>query len=240
LNGQAEDFARLERVVPPGFERHFYFQVGMTAMERHSNELPKAIAAVDFLRHRSAAAHHLALVGIYRMWRPSPTALDRPPEALATTPAGVPPALAPHYWRAFGNGAGWYWYDNERSLSLLTARLQSFVPRLNPTVQRAFLHGVGEWLFAHFINTPGIAPAELERFPQAYQESLFEGWGTALGEFELLGGFPWHGQESPYWTAWTKGFSARSLASIQRGKAQFEALFEGPLSSAPAPPRRAP
>ena len=148
------------------------------------------------------------------------------------------PELQPHYWRALGYWAGRYWYDNERSLSLLNAHLQSFVPRLDPSVQRTFLHGVGEWLFAHFIYTPGVTPAELERFPHAYQESLFEGGGTALGEFELTPVFPWLGQESPYWTAWMKGFSARSVSYIQQGKAQFEALFEGPPSSAPGPPRR--
>ena len=148
------------------------------------------------------------------------------------------PALAPHYWRALGYGAGRYWYDNERSWSLLHAHLQAFVPRLNPTAQRAFLQGVGEWLFTHFIYTPGVAPAELERFPHAYQEGLFEGWGTALGEFELTPVFPWLGKESPFWTAWTKGLSARSLVSVQRGKAQFDALFEGAASSAPGLPLR--
>ena len=236
LNGQAEDFARLERLVPPGFDRLFYYQVGAAAMHRHPHELPKAVAAMDFLRHRSPTAHHLALVGIYRQW-PLGTALDRTPEALVTTPAVVAPELSPHYWRALGYGAGRYWYHNERSLSLLNSHLQAFVPRLDPSVQRAFLQGVGELLF-DFTYTRSVAPAELERFPLAYQESLLEGWGMALGEFDLLFGFSWHGHESPFWTAATKGFSARSVSYIQQGKAQFEALFEGPLSSAPGPPRR--
>src|SRR2546426_3098254 len=68
LNGQTEDFARIERLVPPGFDRYFYYQVGVRAIARHPNELPKAVAAVEFVRHRSAAAHHLASVGIYRAW----------------------------------------------------------------------------------------------------------------------------------------------------------------------------
>jgi hypothetical protein len=212
--------------------------VGGTAIRQSDQDVEKAAAAVKFLEHRSPAAHHLALVGIYRGWWPPPIALDRPPESLVTTPAAVARELAPHYWRAIGSWAGRYWYDNERSLSLLHAHLQAFVPQLDPSVQRAFLHGVGEWLFAHFINTPGVTPAELERFPRPYQESLFEGWGTALGEAELAPVFPWLGPGSPYWTALMKGFSAGSLVSIQRGKAQFEALFEGAALSAPGPPRR--
>src|SRR5207245_8116853 len=62
LNGQAKDFVRIERLVPPGFDKHFFFQLGIAAMGRHSQELPKAIAAVEFVRHRSAVGHHLALV----------------------------------------------------------------------------------------------------------------------------------------------------------------------------------
>src|SRR3989454_6235391 len=107
LNGQTENFARLERLVPPGFDKYFYYQVGAAAMNRHRNELPKAIAAVEFLRHRSPAAHHLALVGIYRWW-PRGAALDRTPEALANAPAVMPPELSPHYWRALGHYAGRY------------------------------------------------------------------------------------------------------------------------------------
>ncbi len=59
----------------------------------------------------------------------------------------------------------------------------------------------------------------------------------ALGEDEIYSLFPGKGQESPYWTVWTKGFSAKSLVSIREGKAQFEALFEGPAPSAVEPPR---
>jgi 4-amino-4-deoxy-L-arabinose transferase-like glycosyltransferase len=241
LNGQAEDFARFERVVPPGFDRHFAYQVGVTAMDRHPHELPKAVAAVEFVRHRSAAAHHLALVGIYQQW-PQLAALNSSPEALVASPTGVPPALSPHYWRAVGHLAGRYWYDTERSLSQLNARVQAFVPRLTPPVQRSVLQGVGQALFTYtdqFSTHWGLA-AELERFPPAYQQALFEGWGMALGEFDLLGGFPWHGQESPYWMAWTKGLSARSLSYVQQGKAQFDALLEGAAPSALEPPRGAP
>src|SRR3989442_11797485 len=66
LNGQAEDFARIERLVPPGFNRNFYYELGATAMGQHPNELPKAVAAVGFVRHRSAAAHHPAPLRIFR------------------------------------------------------------------------------------------------------------------------------------------------------------------------------
>ena len=241
LNGLPEDFARIERLVPPGFDRDFYYQLGWTVMDRHPNELPKAIAAVEFLRHRSAAAHHLALVGIYRWW-PRGTALDRTPEALANAPVAVTPELSPHYWRALGYLAGRYWYETDQSLSLLNSHLHEFVPRLHASVQRYFLQGVGQALFSfpYPISTRRVAPTELERFPPAYQEGIFEGWGMALGEFELFSPFPWKGQESPYWTAWTKGLSARSLVSVQQGKAQFDALFEGPAPRALEPPRQAP
>jgi hypothetical protein len=234
LNGQAEDFSRFERLVPSGFERHFYYQMGATAMGQHPHELPKAVAAVEFLRHRTPAMHHLALIGIYRAW-PRFAALDSSPEALANAPAAVAPELSPHYWRAIGHLAGRYWYDNERSLSFLNHHLQEFVPRLDPSVQRSFLQGVGEVLFVNHMYYHLVAPAELEHFPPAYHQGLFEGWGMALGEDALFSGFPWHGHESPFWTAWTKALSAGGLASVEQGKAQFEALFEGAALSAPEP-----
>jgi hypothetical protein len=211
--------------------------VGGSAIERSAQDVEKAAAAVKFLEHRSPAAHHLALVGLYRRWWPTPIALDKPPEALVTTPAAVAPALAPHYWRVFGYWASRSWYNNERSLSLLHAHLHAFVPRLDPSVQRAFLQGVGELLF-DFIYTRSVAPADLERFPRPYQESLLEGWGMALGEAELP--YPYYstGHESLSWIAATKGFSARSLVSVQQGKAQFEVLFEGAALSAPGLPLR--
>jgi len=236
LNGQAEDFTRLERLIPPGFDRYFYYQVGAVSMRRHPNELTKAVAAVEFLRHRSATAHHLALIGIYRTW-PWLAALNSSPEALAKTPAAVAPASAPHYWRAIGDLAGRYWYDADQSLSLLNARLQAFVPRLDPAVQRSFLQGVGEFLSVRIRSTPWVAPAELEHFPPAYHQALFEGWGMALGEDEF---FYSTDNGSFLWTAWAKGLSARSLVSIQQGRAQFEALFEGPASRAVQPLRQAP
>jgi dolichyl-phosphate-mannose-protein mannosyltransferase len=99
LNGQQEDFARIERLVPPGFDRHFYYQLGAAAMEQHRNELPQAVAAVEFVRYRSTAAHHLAMVGIYRLW-PEFASLDASPESLVNSPAAVAPELSPHYWRA--------------------------------------------------------------------------------------------------------------------------------------------
>jgi hypothetical protein len=239
MNGQAEDFAWIERLVPPGFDRYFYYQVGGTAMGRHPNELAKAVAAVEFVHDQSPAAHHLALIGIYRTW-PWDAALDSSPEALVKSPAAVAPAVSPHYWRALGLLAGRYWYDTERSLSLLNAHLQAIVPWLDPSVQRSFLQGVGELLFYRLIDAPWIPPAELERFPHAYHEGLFEGSGMALGEDDLFSGIPWHGHENPLWMASTKGLSARSLASIQQGKAQFDALFEGSAPSALKKSRQAP
>ena len=206
-------------------------------MTRPPIELPKAVAAVEFVRHRSAAAHHLALIGIYRAW-PWFAFMDSSPESLAHSPAPVAPELSPHYWRALGHLAGRYWYENDRSLSLLNARVQGFVPRLESSVQRSFLQGVGELLFDDLKSTPWIPPAELERFPHAYQESLLEGWGMALGELEFFSLLPWTGHESLSWMAATKGFSARSLVSVQQGKAQFETLFEGPAPSALEPPLR--
>ena len=237
LNAQAEDFARIERLVPPGFDRHFFYKLGARALVRLRYELPKAVAAVEFLCQRSTTAHHLALVGIYRLW-PRVASVDASPEALLNSPAPVAPELSPHYWRALGYLAGRYWYEKDQSLNQLNTHLQAFVPRLEPSVQRSFLQGVGELLFDRLSNTPWVSPAELERFPHAYQEALLEGWGMALGEFELFPPSPWHGAKSPYWIAATKGFSARSLAFVQQGKAQFEALFEGPDPTALEPSLR--
>jgi 4-amino-4-deoxy-L-arabinose transferase-like glycosyltransferase len=239
LNGQAEDFVRPERLVPPGFETHFYYHMGEMAMAQHPNELSTAVASVEFVRHRSPASHHLALIGIYRTW-PWDAALDSSPEALVKSPAAVAPEVSPYYWQALGHLAGRYWYSNDRSPSLLNAHLQVFVPLLDPSVQRSFLQGVGQSLFTTHVINRWFAPIELERFPHAYQEGIFEGWGRALGEDELFSPLPWKGQESPYWMAWTKGLSERSLTSVQRGKAQFEALFEGPAASALKKSRHAP
>src|SRR2546427_5727183 len=236
LNAQAQDFARIELLVPPGFDNHFFYKLGVLAMVRHPNELPKAVAAVEFVRHRSPAAYHLALIGIYRAW-PWPAALDSSPEALANAPHHVAPELLPDYWRALGLLAGRYWYEKDPSLSRLNAHLQVFVPRLEPSVQRFFLHGIGELLFAHHRMTP-FPPAELERFPAAYQEGLLEGWGMALSEVEHFSILPWKGHDNPFGAVWTRGLSARRLVSIQRGKAQFEALFESQAPSALEPPLR--
>ena len=207
-------------------------------MVQHPNELPKAVAAVEFVRHRSAAAHYLALVGIYRSW-PYVAALNSGPEAFATAPVHVIPELLPYYWRALGHLAGRYWYDADRSLSLLNGRVQAFLPRLDPSVQRAFLQGVGQALFTYPATDNWLAPAELERVPQAYQPSLLEGWGMALGDEELYSPLPRTGHQSLLWLASTNGFSARSFVSIRQGKAQFEALFEEPASSELELPRQA-
>src|SRR5206468_3527623 len=163
---------------------------------------------------------------------PWATALDRSPEALLTSPAPMTPELAPHYWRALGLLAGRYWYEKGPSLSRRNAHLQVFVPRLDPSVQKYFLQGVGQVLFTYLSADNWVLPAEIERFPPAYQESLLEGWGMRLGAKELSSPLPWKGHDSLRWMAATKGFSARSLVSIQRGKAQFEALFECPAARA--------
>jgi hypothetical protein len=210
----------------------------VTATVLHSNVEPKAVAAVDFLRHRSAAAHHLALVGIYNSWNPYMVS-DTNPESLVSLPPRVASELRPHYWRALGRWAYRYWYDSDRSLSQLTAHLQVFVPRLDPSVQRYFLQGVGQALFAYTNTGKRVSRAELERFPKAYQESLLEGWGMVLGEVALYDFLPLKGHDSLLGTAWTKGFSARSLSYVQQGKAQFDALFEGAASNALKQPRHA-
>ena len=227
LNGQAKEFSKIERLVPPGFDRQFYYQVGGAAMFRHRNDLPRAVAAVEFVRHRSAAAHRLALIGIYRAW-PRVAALNRSPEALVNSPTDVAPELLPHHWRAIGQMVSQSWSVTERSSSLLNARVQSFVPRLDPSVQRAFLQGVGQALFTYPGAANWLPPADLERFPEFYREGLFEGWGMAMGEDELFSESPWRGDENPVWIAATKGLSARSLSHVRQGRAQFEALFEGP------------
>jgi 4-amino-4-deoxy-L-arabinose transferase-like glycosyltransferase len=235
VNGQVEDFARIEQAVPPGFDREFYYLVGAAALGRSRTELSKGIEAVEFLRHRTPAMHHLALIGLCRTW-PTVAALDSSPDALAKMPAPVPPELAPHYWRAIGSLAVRYWYDTERSLSLLKTHLHEFVPRLDPEVQSYVLQGVGEGLFHRLIDAPWIPPAELERFPYAYQESLLEGWGMAFAELDRFSELPWHGQASPYWMTLTKGLSTKSLSSVQQGKTLFDALFGRPASSELKPP----
>jgi len=106
-------------------------------------------------------------------------------------------------------------------------------------VQRSFLQGVGQALFTYPGTAKWLPPVELERMPQDYQEGLLEGLGVEIGEFELFSGLPSTDHESLLWMASTKGFSARSLASMQQGKAQFDALFEGPASGALEPSRNA-
>ena len=115
-----------------------------------------------------------------------------------------------------------------------------FVPRLDPSVQRSFLQGVGQALFPfpYSFGSPSGQPAELERSSHAYQEGPLEGWGMDLGEVELFSLLPWTGQDSPFWRAATKGFSARSLVSVQQGKAQFDSLFEAPAPRGLTPPLR--
>src|SRR5437667_396872 len=81
--------------------------------------------------------------GTSRAW-PWNAALDSSPEALAKAPAPVTPEVSPHYWRAIGYLSGRYWYDTEQSLSPLNTRVQAFVPRLDPSVRRSFLQGVGQ------------------------------------------------------------------------------------------------
>src|SRR2546426_786016 len=119
LSGQPEEFARIEQLVPSGFDRYFYYWLGGKAMSPHVKELSKAVADVEFLRHRSPLAHHLALVGIYRSWPEQFAFLDASSEALVNHPGAVDPKLSPHYWRAVGHQAGHHWYNTEHSLGLL-------------------------------------------------------------------------------------------------------------------------
>jgi hypothetical protein len=240
-DSRAGEFARIKRLIPPGFDRHFYYVLGNTAMYKARNDLSKAVASVDFLRQQSTESYHSAVFGIYRAWSRYAN-LDATPESLTDPPIAIAPEVQPHYWRALGHYAARYWYETDHSLEPLHAHLPSLLIRLVPQAQRYALQGVGRFLFSRWkadpIFTLPFAPAELERFPQAHHQGLFEGWGMALGEDELFSGLPWKGQDSPYWTAWTKGLSANSLVSIQRGRAQFKALFEGAVPSAPAPPLR--
>jgi hypothetical protein len=53
----------------------------------------------------------------------------------------------------------------------------------------------------------------------------------ALGEEELDSPLPRTGHESLLWLASTKSLSARSLLSVQQGKAYFDALFEEAASN---------
>src|SRR5437870_2824078 len=239
LNGQAEEFSRIEQLIPPGFDPYFYYSLGGKAMSPHAKELAKAVAEVEFLRHRSPLAHHLALVGIYRSWPEQFAFLDASPEALVNHPGAVDPKLSPHYWRAVGHQAGHYWHNTEHSLGLLDAHLHAFLPNLSPSVQRYVLQGVGTVLFHHHGIIP-FPPAEIEQSLQAYQQGLLEGWGMALRDLDYLPLFPWQGSESLYWMASTKGLSARSLIFIQQGQAQLDALFQEPAASALKPPRHAP
>src|SRR5438445_11768841 len=239
LNGQAEEFSRIEQLIPPGFDPYFYYSLGGKAMSRHAKELANAVADVEFLRHRSPAAHHLAVVGIYRSWPEQFAFLDASPEALVNHPGAVDPKLSPHYWRAVGHQAGHYWHNTEHSLGLLDAHLHAFLPKLSPSVQRYVLQGVGTALFHHWEMIP-FPPAEIERSPEAYQQGLWEGWGMGMHEYDTMPLFPWQGSESLYWMAWTKGLSARSLVFIQQGYAQLDALFQGPAPSGLEPPRHAP
>ena len=48
--------------------------------------------------------------------------------------------------------------DNQKN-----AHLQVFVPRLDPSVQRYVLQGIGQALFPYLIYPPWVPPAELER-----------------------------------------------------------------------------
>src|SRR3989454_5274607 len=46
LSGQPEEFARIEQLVPSGFDRYFYYWLGGKAMSPHVKELSKAVADV--------------------------------------------------------------------------------------------------------------------------------------------------------------------------------------------------
>ncbi len=230
LNGSPRELSRIQGLIPRGFDKHFDYWLGITAMYRHRNDLWAAVAAVDFLQHDSTGSHPLVLIGIYRAW-PEVASLDVSPESVANSAAAVPPELQPHYWRAHGHIAGRYWYDKGGSLAHLDTQLQVLMPRLDPSVQRYFLQGVGQLLFSRLFTAPSFKPSEMERFPDAYQQGLLEGWGMTLGELDLFSALPWKGDESPYWRASTKGLSEKSLSYIRLGERQFQTLFEAPSLS---------
>src|SRR5207245_10120295 len=94
LNGQAEEFARIERLVPSGFNRYFYYWLGGKAMSPHAKELSQAVADVEFLRHRSRTARHLAVVGIYQSCPEHFAFLHACYRVLVTHPGAVGPHLS--------------------------------------------------------------------------------------------------------------------------------------------------
>src|SRR5439155_12235519 len=97
--------------------------------------------------------------------------------------------------------------------------------------------GLGGFPLCPNRTSPLVPPGRVEDFPPTHPPALFQGRGMALGEDEFFYSTDYG---SFLWTAWAKGLSAKSLVSIQQGRAQFEALFEGPASRAVQPLRQAP
>jgi hypothetical protein len=242
-DSRAGEFARIKRLIPPGFDRHFYYVLGNTAMYKARNDLSKAVASVDFLRQQSTESYHSAVFGIYRAWSRYAN-LDATPESLTDPPIAIAPEVQPHYWRALGHYAARYWYETDHSLEPLHAHLPSLLIRLVPQAQRYALQGVGRFLFSRWkadpIFTLPFAPAELERFPQAYHQGLFQGAGMYLREIHLFPPLSWHSDKRTLWKPYTRGLSETSVSYIHEGEKQFLALFEGPASSALEGPRHAP
>ena len=239
-NRPSVEFSRIERLIPPGFEKHFSYWVGVGAMSRHRNDVPKAMEALNFLQQQSTDFYRVALCGLYRLW-PQQADLQASPESLINKPVVVSPEVKPHYWRAVGHYAGRYWQQTDRSLGHLDAQLQPFLPKLDPSVQRYVLQGVGWFLFTQ--DTPGfllarsIAPKELERPPAAYHRGLFEGVGMALGESSFFPWISWKRKPSPLWDMYTKGLADRNAMYIQEGRQQFSALFERSQPNVSAKPQ---
>ncbi len=239
-NRRAAEFSRIRRLIPPGFENHFFYWLGISAMSKHRNDVPKAMASVEFLQQHSAASFRLALFGIYRLW-PQQADLQARPESLISKPVVVSPEVEPHYLRALGHYAGRYWHQKDRSLGHLNVQLQSFLPRFDPSVQRYVLQGIGRFLFT--LVTPGyvfprsFAPRELESLPTATHRGIFEGVGMALGESDFFPWISWKRQPSPLWDTYTKGLADRNVIYIQESRKQFSALFERSQPSASAKPQ---
>lgn len=230
-NRGTADFTRIERLIPPGFGKHFAYSVGIGAMSRYRNDLPRAMETLNFLRQRSSAFYPVALFGLYRLW-PQQADLRASPESLINQPVAVAPAVKPHYWRALGHYAGRYWHQTDRSLGRLDAQLQSFLPKVDPSAQRYVLQGVGWFLFTQ--GTPGflfarsIDPNELEGAPAAYHRGLFEGVGLALGESSFFPWISWKRNPSPLWEMYTKGLAEPNVEYIREGRKEFLAIFDGP------------
>lgn len=235
------EFSRIEQLAPSQYKSWFSYWLGIRLMiSRDRNDLAQAIAEVGFLRSRSPEAYHLAIAGIYRLWAQRADPLV-PPETLSHLVGGKVPEILPYSWRALGYYAAHYWSQTDGSLDYLNRQLQTFIPRLDPTVQRYALQGVGQFLFSRGTIWPvfalPFAPSQLERFPSTYQQGLFEGAGMELGESRLAPWFSWRSDIGPgphqlligsVRQASTRGLSETSVTYIREGARQLMVMLELP------------